>query len=543
MQASALRLAEQWKRVYPAPGGDAEALATAEPLADHLIHVAIPRAMEAERQHVAQLTAGFRRTEETVSIAAWSILLLSGVIGGVLLYLALRTLPGTVRALERGAERIGAGDLHHRIQVGSRDELGAVAARFNAMAERLCDRDEELRLRSDELREAMRTAEVANQAKSRFLANTSHELRTPLNAIIGYSEMLIEEAEERQASGLVPDLDKIRAAGRHLLALINDVLDLSRVESGEAEVHPAPLDLGELIAEVEAEVRPLIEKRNNRLALTSEDGLGWISTDTGMLRQILFNLLSNAAKFTHDGTISFEAAFEDDDRGVAWLHFTVADTGMGMTRQQLRELFEPFMHGDSTAPRVYGGTGLGLTLSRRFVELLGGAMRVESEAGLGTSFHVAIPIVRLEQPPAVETGPAEAIRLREPSRGAEIAMRPGTILVIDDDPAAREMVERMLTRQGYRVVVAGSGEEGLQMAKAHRPDLITLDVIMPGADGWAVLKALKASPGLSTIPVVMLTVLEHRNVAYTLGASDFLTKPIHPESLFNALAQAMAPAR
>ncbi|HEX6068981.1 MAG TPA: response regulator, partial [Longimicrobiaceae bacterium] len=538
LRRRAVALAAQWKAFYLSLGEDAataeRAFLASERGAEELIRVDIPRALDAERAHLAGLTAAFQRTDRMVTVVAWTTFLLSALLAGILLYVALRRLLGTVGALRRGAEKLGAGDLDHRIRIRSRDELGALAASFNAMAERLLQRSVELEERTSELQEAMEAAEVANRAKSQFLANTSHELRTPLNAIIGYSEMLIEEAEDRGERGFVPDLEKIRASGRHLLHLINDVLDLSKVEAGHMEVASEPVDLDELVRGVANTVRPLVEQRLNRLELCCPPRLGRVETDGVKLRQILRNLLSNAAKFTENGAVTFEAELErEGERGR--LRLRVADTGVGMKQAQLAGLFQPFMHGDSVMPRESGGTGLGLTITERFVNLMGGTLSVESEPGVGTTFLVVLP-VRLLPPEAAAAAPVNgALPRAEARRGGRGSGGASTILVIDDDVDAREMVRRILAQEGYHVVTAASGEEGLRLAREIRPDVVTLDVIMPGPDGWAVLTAFKNSPILGSIPVVMLTVLEHRNVAYTLGASEFLTKPVDRDELLEAI--------
>ena len=366
---------------------------------------------------------------------------------------------------------------------------------------------------------AKEAAEVANRTKSAFLANMSHELRTPLNAIIGYSELLQEEAEDLGNDDLLPDLQKIRTAGKHLLALINDVLDISKVEAGKMELSFVEFDVAELLSQVIDTVRPSVEKNDNTLKVTIERALGRMYADDTKLKQVLVNLLSNAGKFTQGGEVVLHARVErgaHDDR----LRLSLSDSGIGMSDEQMSRLFQPFMQADSSTTRKYGGTGLGLAITRRFCELMGGAIRVESVLGEGTTFHVTLPMRR----PEVAFEPDE----RQSERG-------DVVLVIDDDPTMHDLLRRYLRADGFEVVGARTGADGIRLARELRPSVITLDVVMPGADGWSVLAELKKDSACQDIPVVMLTMVQERGAGIALGATDYLTKPIDRGLLSGAM--------
>jgi PAS domain S-box-containing protein len=377
-----------------------------------------------------------------------------------------------------------------------------------------------------EMRRAKEAAEAATQAKSTFLANMSHELRTPLNAIIGYSEMLMEDAEDEGLDLFVSDLDKIHTSGRHLLSLINDILDLSKVEAGKMELYLETFDLDAMVTEVVSTVQPLVAQKGNTLEVRADEGLGTMHADLTKVRQSLFNLLSNAAKFTEDGTIRLDVTREAE-AGAEWLTFRVSDTGIGLTPEQMAKLFEAFSQAEITTGREYGGTGLGLAISRRFCRMMGGDIHVESEYGVGSTFTIHLPAQVSEGP--VTPAPAVEARVTPPPEGA------ATVLVIDDDPVVRDMLHRFLSREGFGVRTASGGVEGLQLARELQPAAITLDVLMPGMDGWAVLAAIKADPEIADIPVIMLTIVDDKNMGYALGATEYLTKPVDRAELIAVL--------
>ena len=384
--------------------------------------------------------------------------------------------------------------------------------------------------RTHQLELARDAAEAANSSKSQFLANMSHELRTPLNAIIGYSDLLIEEAEELEAQDLVPDLDKIRSSGKHLLGLINDVLDLSKIEAGKMEMSLETFEVRDVVSAVAAMVRPLVEKNGNVFEMSVAADVGTMHADLTRVRQILLNLLGNASKFTSKGTVALTVAREESKHR-EWVVFAVRDSGIGMTPEQLARLFQPFTQADPSTTRKYGGTGLGLSISQRLSRLMDGTISVVSEPGMGSIFTVRLPVEVMEPKLQRQTG---IYRVSRPSVPIPVVTS-SRVLMIDDDAATRDLVQRMLAKDGVEMLYAASGQEGLRLAAEQKPDVILLDVLLPDQDGWAVLTALTTKLELAGIPVIVATTADERGLAETLGATSYLSKPVSAEELRAAI--------
>jgi signal transduction histidine kinase/CheY-like chemotaxis protein len=381
-----------------------------------------------------------------------------------------------------------------------------------------------------EVEEKGRQLEVASRHKSQFVANMSHELRTPLNAIIGLTEMMFSNAARFGTEKAVEPLRRVHRAGTHLLGLINQVLDLSKIEAGKLELSHETVNVAAQVDDVIGTGRQLAEQNKNRLVVELPDNLGALLVDPLRLRQILLNLLSNACKFTKGGEVALRVRKVAD--GGDWIEFAVADTGIGMTGEQQDRLFEDFTQADATTARRFGGTGLGLAITRKLARMMGGDVTVASEVGRGSTFTLRLP----------GSAEPEGARLHPPGADAVRPTQSDCILVIDDDPTARELISHQLQAEGFTVVTAAGGLEGLKRAKELRPIAITLDVMMPDLDGWSVLAALRQDAQLAEIPVIMMTILDEQRRGMALGASGYLTKPINRERLSRMVQRFRSPA-
>jgi signal transduction histidine kinase/DNA-binding response OmpR family regulator len=469
-----------------------------------------------------------------------------------------------LRKLVDATTRISSGQFRERVEVPNfffEDEVVDLNRNFNAMTARLDELyaglESKVRERTQELSEALRELAVkrdealdASRTKSLFLANMSHELRTPLNAIIGYSEMLEEEADDFGYEDIIPDLQKIQKAGKHLLALINDILDISKIEAGKVDLFIEEFELQELLEDILSTIQPLIEKNENELVLEGDE-LGKIHNDVTKMRQVIFNLLSNAAKFTTQGTITI-AVKRTLEAGDEWLEVAVSDTGIGMTPEQLSKVFSEFTQADASTTRKYGGTGLGLPISRHFCQMMGGDINVASVEGQGSTFTMRVPAHVIsktsaeDEKPAIVTGstaaskPLEAKDTHDTQPVPDLSDSTVTVLVIDDDATVHDLLNRVLKREGFNVISAFNGDEGIEKARQLHPDVITLDVMMPQMDGWAVLSRIKSDDELHDIPVIMLSMLDNKSLGFALGATDYLTKPVDRNILVSTLKRQKA---
>ncbi|MBL9215245.1 MAG: response regulator [Opitutaceae bacterium] len=458
-------------------------------------------------------------------------------------------------------------DYSERVQTTASGEIGDLIQSFNAMLDTIQSNTAELeRARAaaeearekihqtnDQLEEANRTlearvvdrtrllakavkdAEEASKAKSSFLAKMSHELRTPLNAIIGYSEIMREDAVDDGDTRTADDLDKVLSAARHLLGLINDVLDISKIEAGKMELYLETFELSKVVTEVISTASPLVAKKGNSLVVDCPPDIGTMHADATKLRQMLLNLLSNASKFTEKGTVTLKVRRqrgEPEDN----IELAVIDSGIGMTPEQLARLFQAFSQADASTSSKYGGTGLGLAISKQFAQMMKGEINVTSTPGVGSTFTIRLPAnVQSKQPKIVGTSSPKLTRSPFPTQ-----TRP-KILVIDDDKEIRIVIAELLNMSGYEVIEAASGQQGLDLADQSAPDLILLDVMMPGIDGWTVLTKLQSKPRLADVPVIVLSAVSDSDMAMSLGAASVLLKPVDASRLTAEIAMQLCP--
>jgi signal transduction histidine kinase/DNA-binding response OmpR family regulator len=431
---------------------------------------------------------------------------------------------GYLERLSEAIMRYAMGDLDYTFELDPECDqaIDAVATGLKMMAE-------EVRGRTLELAHARDAATAANQAKSAFLANMSHELRTPLNAIIGYAELVVEEGADMGHDGLVQDVQRILRSGRLLLTLISDVLDMAKIEAGRMTVMAETFAVDVMCQDLVDTLIPLAAERKNQLVLNCPPDI-LMHSDLGKVRQILTNLLSNALKFTSEGRVTLSVRPSPDR-----MTLEVADTGAGIPAERLGAIFEPFVQADGSTQRRYGGTGLGLTLCRRFCRLLGGDIEVTSQVGVGSRF-VARLSRRIEEASSYrETPYAPPPGLKIAGLHSEAVL--GRVLVVDDDPAVHDLLRKHLRYQPVLVDCGRSGQEGLELALGHAPDLVVLDLQLPDLASWTTLARFKAHPALARAPVVMMSLLEDRAQGRLLEVEDYLLKPVDRSRLLGEVSR------
>ena len=468
----------------------------------------------------ASLAEMYARQWQYAGIAL-GVLLASAVVALALSAWLRRPITEPVLGLTAVARQVSEHeDYTVRAEKKASDEIGLLIDAFNHMLEQIQRRDEELRKARDE-------ADRANRAKSDFLSFMSHELRTPLTSIIGFSEFLLTDmGKQKTPEEWLDDVRRIHSSGKHLLELINDILDISKIEAGKMEMHAEQFEIERVLGEAESALKPLALTRGNSMRIECPADLGGMRADPIRVRQCLLNLLSNANKFTERGEVVLSAARLQKGED-PWIQFQVRDTGIGMTPEQLGKLFRAFSQADPSSSRKYGGTGLGLLLTRHFCQMMGGDVSVESTPGKGSVFTIELPAREAQ---VGDVAPTTQARREPAARGSK-----PVILVIDDDLEVHRLLSHTIGTEDYTLKFAASGQEGLRLARELQPDVITLDVLMPDMDGWTVLSLLKEEPELRQIPVIILSVRPDQDFGFAMGIADYIQKPIDKQRLLGSL--------
>ena len=380
--------------------------------------------------------------------------------------------------------------------------------------------------RTSEMETSRDEARDANAEKTRFFANMSHELRTPLNAILGYGEMLAEDCEDLGYDDLLPDLKKITSAGSHLLSLINNILDISKIEAGRMELYLTSFEIEGMVDTIKDVTGPLAATNDNGFKVNLEDALGSMTQDETKIRQCLTNFLSNGFKFTSNGTVTLDVDtfFEED---VEMIRFSVSDTGEGMSEEGLSKVFREYEQAERSTSAKHGGTGLGLPITKKLAEMMGGDVIVTSELGVGSVFTLYVP----------RECPQDYDELEQGNTIDKLTEEEKIVVLIDDDVAMHDLIRRTLSKIGLKLVGAVDSEKGMQIVREMKPKLLLLDVLMPGRDGWSILKECKSDPELKEMPVVMVSQLSQDVLSQSLGADDYLTKPINRDLFLETVSK------